>query len=510
MAPRGRVSVYRPQLRVPVFQATPIPELDVSSGIEKVASDLDQAANRMRATRLNEARLDATTRLEELQLEAQKQPWQDRQKFFEDGASTIRKEIEQQRVGSDGVLRGAFAEDWGKLYLPRNTEVKYSVRKGEIDHNQAVLDQTMTVFSRQAAQATDERQARFIRDQAAVSIAEAQNGGFLTETEAGDRLREFARGVERNRARALIEANPNAGVSALQDLNNFQNLREEDRLTLVSRAESKLQHRAAMADHAAVVNERNRRIAGDQLAKEGWDLVSKGTMTSNWLDEAKRTLDASDYHAILNASQSGGSVNARNIVADAYQKLYVDGEDVSGDVIGGLRSGTLTPETAKSLLEENKQTQGIKSPARMAREYVASVLKVSDLNPAPGAPERLAAGVNELDAWLRENPRAGATEVDKKAKDIGRRYAILNRDEILISLPLPQSAIGDRQTGVDIAKTRAAITKKFLAKYEGDKAAVMRDPEFIREAKNLKLWEAAQNEAARALAAAEAAKKSDK
>lgn len=47
MAPRGRVSVYRPQLRVPVFQATHIPELDVSSGIARGADEVGAAIDRV-------------------------------------------------------------------------------------------------------------------------------------------------------------------------------------------------------------------------------------------------------------------------------------------------------------------------------------------------------------------------------------------------------------------------------------------------------------------------------
>lgn len=499
MAPR--VSIYRTQLRVPSYQAPSVPELDVSSGVLSAANDIEQTANRLRAGRLNEARLNATKQLEDLEFEAERQPWEQRAKFFEDGAARVRAEVEGSTIGSDRTLRSAFEDDWGKLYLPRATQVKYSARKGEIDHNIAVLDESMTVFARQAAQATDERQAQFIKDQAAISIADAKAGGFLTDVEAGDRLRGFARGVERNRARSLIEANPIMGLKSLQDTSQFQNLHEEDRLMLVDRAQSELQHRAAMADAAANRAERQRRIMGDQLAKDGWDLIAKGEMTSEWMTNAKATLDSNDYKALVSATQSGGGKDAANLVADAYEKVYLTGEDVGSDVIQGLRNRLISPETASKLLEENKQTQGVKSPAQQGRTFITTYLKPSELNPAPGAPERLAGAMQEFDDQLRANPKLGAMEMKKLANDIVKRYSIVNRDEITVTLPTPKFAVGDRNT-FDVPKTRAAIAKNFLAKHGGDKASRDKDPDYIRELRNLKLWEDARKRAAEAAAAA--------
>lgn len=496
-----RVSIYRPQMRVPVLEGPRIQEVDVSSGVLSAANDLEQSANRMRATRLNEARLNATKQLEDLEFEAEKQPWEQRHKFFEDGASRIRKDLDGG-IGRDGVLRQAFEDDWQKLYLPRNSQVKYSARKGEIDHNLAVVDESMTTFARQAAQAGDERQAQFFKDQAAVTIADAKQGGFLTDVEAGNRLREFARGVERNRARSLIEANPVMGLKSLQDTGKFQNLREEDRLMLVDRAQSELQHRASMAEASANRAERARRIMGDQVAKDGWDLISQGQMSPEWLTENRATLDSTDYKALIQANQSGGSKDASDLVADAYQKLYVDGEDVSGDVIHGLRNHTISPDTARGLLEENKQTQGIKSPKMAAKEFITTWLKPGELNPAPGAPERLAGAMAEFDETMRTNPKLGAGEVKKLANDIVRRYSIVNRDQITVTLPTPKYAVGERNT-FDIPKTKAAIARAYLNRHGGDKEKRNRDPEYIRELRNLKLWEDARTRAAAALAAAE-------
>lgn len=491
-------------MRVPELQAPQIQRTGNAEGLVEsiglAANEYEKQKSRERTRILNENRLEATTKLEELQFEAEKLPWDQRAAHFQAGANALKAELDK-RTGSDSALKEAFANDWGQLYLPRNSQVRFSARKGEIDHNVAVLDQTTTVFARQAAQASDPREAQFIKDQAALAIADAQHGGFLNEVEAGDRLRGFARGVERNRARALIEANPIAGLKSLQDTSQFQNLQEEDRLMLVDRAQSELQHRAAMADAAANRSERQRRIMGDQLAKDGWDLIAKGEMTSEWMTNAKATLDSNDYKALVSATQSGGGKDAANLVADAYEKVYLTGEDVGSDVIQGLRNRTLSPETASKLLEENKQTQGVKSPAQQGRTFITTYLKPSELNPAPGAPERLAGAMQEFDDQLRANPKLGAMEMKKLANDIVKRYSIVNRDEITVTLPTPKFAVGDRNT-FDVPKTRAAIAKNFLAKHGGDKASRDKDPDYIRELRNLKLWEDARKRAAEAAAAA--------
>jgi len=475
----------------------------------QVSQAVEQERNRMRATKLGEARLQTATQLEELQFEAEKQPWDQRAAFFEQGAMRIRAEAEKG-LGGDAVMRSAFAEDWGRSFQPRNMEVRHSARKGEIDHHGALLDSSLTVFARQASQAGDQRLAQFVKDQAAVTIADAQQGGFITETEAGNRLREFARTVERNRVTAMIadpsKGGPNGAVRALSDLNQFQNLREEDRLMLVGRAESKLQHQVTMAEAAASRAERQRRIMGDQLAKDGWDHIAKGTMTDDWLTESKATLDSSDYRALVAATQGGGGADSSELIADTYRKLYVDGEDVSGDVLQGLRNRVITPDTAKTLLDENKQTQGTKSPARLGREYITTYLKPGELNPAIGAPERLANAMQEFDDTLRENPKMSAAQIRRLAAGIAKRYSIINREAITVTLPTPRFAAGERNS-FDIQKTRAATVKNYLAKHGGDKEALRRDPEYVREIKNIKLWEEARENAAAAARAAEEAEK---
>lgn len=504
-----QVSIYRPQMRVPELQAPEIRRTGnaeaLVQSIGQVSQAVEQERNRMRATKLGEARLQTATQLEELQFEAEKQPWDQRAAFFEQGAQRIRSDVEKG-MGGDAVMRSAFAEDWGRSFLPRNMEVRHSARKGEIDHNGALLDDSLTVFARQASQSSDERLSQFVKDQAAVTIADAQQGGFITETEAGNRLREFARTVERNRVTAMIgdpsKGGPNAAVRALSDLNQFQNLREEDRLMLVGRAESKLQHQVTMAEAAASRADRARRRYGEELAKDGWDHIAKGTMSDDWLTESKATLDATDYRALVAATQGGGGANSSELIADTYRKLYVDGEDVSGDVLQGLRNRVITPDTAKTLLDENKQTQGVKSPARLGREYITTYLKPGELNPSIGAPERLANAMQEFDDTLRENPKMNAAQVRRLAAGISKRYSVINREAITVTLPTPRFADGERNT-FDVRKTRAATVKNYLAKHGGDKDAMRRDPEYVREVRNIKLWEDARERAAAAARAAD-------
>ena len=89
----------------------------------------------------------------------------------------------------------------------------------------------------------------------------------------------------------------------------------------------------------------------------------------------------------------------------------------------------------------------------------------------------------------------------KLANDIVRRYSIIDRDKITVSLPTPKYVVGDRNT-FDVLKTRAAIAKNFLAKHGGDKVSRDKDPDYIRELRNLKLWEDARKRAAASAAAA--------
>jgi hypothetical protein len=367
-----------------------------------------------------------------------------------------------------------------------------------------VLEESTTVFARQAAQASDPREAQFIKDQAALSIADAQQGGFLTEVEAGDRLRDFARGVERNRARSLIEDDPSQGLRALNDLSKFQNLREEDRLALVDRAENKIQHRVAMADHAAVVGERNRRIMGDQIAKEGADLLAKGQMTEAWLETNRRVLDGSDYRVIRHEMQNGGGTDSASVTADLFDRLYVKGEDIGPDAINAMRTGTLSVDSAKSLLNENKSTQDIQSPRRQGLAYITTSLKVSDANDDPVAAQRLANAVASFNQQMREDPKQDPIAL---SRTLVKTQALLQWDQMNVLRPLPKHAVGDRMT-FDVKAARAATAAQFLKKHGGDRAKAAADPDFIREGKLINDWEAARKrlQAANEAAAAKAKK----
>ena len=479
-------SIYTPRLRVPVPEFARDPGVDVSSGLNEAAQALQQVAKQRDATSIIQARAQAAMRLSDLEDEAQRQPWQERAAFFERGANSILTDISKGFVkDSRSRLAEAFQDDWAAMYAPRRAEVKHSAFLGERDQNRATLDQSLDTFAKQAAQARSDVEAEGVRIQAVKQIADMQGGGWITAEEAGEQVRGFARRLDQNRANALIKDDPNAAMLALTDSTKFAGLREEDRLVLQGRAESRLQHEAAMADHAAVVAQRNRKLAGDELAKEGFDLLAKGQMTEEWLTKNRPILDTSDYRMLREGTQRGGGTDSAAALSGIFKKLYIDGEDVGNDVLTAMTTGSLSVESAKSLLDENKSLQGLESPIQQGRKYVAGALKVSEINPDPAAAQRLANAMASFNQQMREDPKQDPMEL---ARSVVKTNAIVSFQDFTLVKPLPKYAVGTRQS-LDVKASRVATKKAYLQKHGGDEALLKQDPDYLRELRNLKEWE---------------------
>lgn len=482
------------QIRVPVLEAPTVQRVDVSSGLLAAADAAREIEVRRASLKANELRLGAVSKLADAQLEAEKQPFDQRTTFFEGRANEIKKDLTQNLGMFDGEVKSRFEADWSQVYLTYNVDVKQSARKGEIDHHSAVLDDTLTTLARQAAQMPDERQSAMMVEQAGRSIAVAQHGGILSETEAGARLREFSRGVEKNRVVALIDKSPNEGLRALQDTAKFQSLKEEDRLMLLSRAESKIQHQAAMADHAANRALRSRREMGDQAAKDGFDLLAKGQLTEEWMNQNKLMLDTSDYRMLRDSMQGGGSPDSKEAFLDIHTGIYVEGVDKSQDILGYFKRGDISPQTAKAMLDENKDA----SPVKRAKSYLATALKPSDLNQNPDHARAYAEAMVEFDRLWSENPKQ---DPDTLARQVLKRNSMAPDVSLSRRLPSPKFIVGDR-SALDTQKTERNVAAFFMKKHAGDKARVKADPEFRREMQILQEWKADQERQARINAAA--------
>lgn len=476
-----RVSIYRPQLRIPVLDAPRFEsgqnarELTGAIGLGLEAHDRQQKeeAQTWTAMQVASARRQWSEKIQKAhdegevgdgfanQTEAEFQKY--RQEALKGAPNAHAKRM--VTLGLEGVQNDVFA-DAGRI----EAKARMSRVVGQVEKT---LNDWGNVLQR------DPSQIDKAWEETGATVA-----GLSVPVEIKQKL-------ENQRGSLALWAIQGAGrddpSKALQLLNSGKydkfNLDADRRNALVSFLDGRIQHQAAMADHAAVVAERNRKLAGDQIAKEGFDLLAKGQMTEEWMNENRRTLDTADYRMLRQGMQEGGGTDNAEALAKLYTDIYIDGIDTSQNIVAGMRRGAITAQTAKSLLDENKAV----TPAKRARAFIAQYLKPSDLNPAPGAPQAFAEAMAEFDRFYAQDPKQDPMELARK---VVQRNAVVQFDRMTVVKPLPKYAVGGRQD-LDVKGTKAATYNAFLAKHNGDKAALAKDPEYLREARSIKEWEEA-------------------
>jgi len=297
-------------------------------------------------------------------------------------------------------------------------------------------------------------------------------------------------------AQGMIRRNPFQALQSLQADPRFTTLDPDKLESLIRSSESAIQHKAAMADHAANQSLRARKEMGEQAAKDGFDLLAKGQLTEEWMTQNKRMLDTSDYRMLRDSMQEGGTPSSREALIDLTAKVYTGGADASEDILSAWRRNDIKANEAKSLLNENKDV----SPVKRAKVFLSTALKPSDLNPTPGAPQAYAEAMAEFDRLWAENPKQ---DPDALARQVLKRASLIDSQSLAITrrLPSPKFIVGDRNA-LDVRTTERNIAAYFMKKHGSDRAKVKSDPEYRREMQILQEWKSDQERQARINAAA--------
>lgn len=297
-------------------------------------------------------------------------------------------------------------------------------------------------------------------------------------------------------AQGMIRRNPFQALQSLQTDARFTTLDPDKLESLIRSSESAIQHKAAMADHAANQSLRARKEMGEQAAKDGFDLLAKGQLTEEWMTQNKRMLDTSDYRMLRDSMQEGGSPSSKDTLIDLTAKVYTGGSDASDDILSAWKRGDIKASEAKSLLNENKDV----SPVKRAKVFLSTALKPSDVNPNPAHAQAYAEAMSEFDRLWAENPKQ---DPDALARIVLKRNSLIDTQSLTITrrLPSPKFIVGDRNS-LDTKTTERNIVAYFTKKHGNDKAKVKADPEFRREMQILQEWKSDQERQARINAAA--------
>lgn len=311
-----------------------------------------------------------------------------------------------------------------------------------------------------------------------------------------ERLRRETRaGLALSAGQGLINRNPAAAIAAITGP-LAQYLDADRSATLLGQARARMD---TLAVQGRLAQERQERLAERRLnmaerilGDEAFTRHANGTLTYEWLQQNRGSLNSNDYRALLRSLRGGADFDNPEAVIGLTEQLDTLAPDAFQRAAGqAVRDGTLRTETYRTLIERNRQARRDDQPAtayRQGREFIRDGLDPGVFGDGPQQVAlRLARSraLTEYDEWARANPQADPATANTQAEAIVRRYQSFNASSMRMSLPLPYGYAGDR-TLIDANAIGEARSRIVDARDRGD----LTDAAAAREWQYLDSWEA--------------------
>lgn len=469
-----KIPVYEPQVQYRPALGDPGA---VAAGGERIAKGVSGLLDSMgdfavaqrkarEASELSSLNLEAAKGIGELEFELDKDTdFQTVPQKFEERAKAMREDLLGRATSS--TVKSTFQRDFDKLVVSKGISVKRDAFKREVDSGVADLDGNLDLYAGLAARARNDVEREDIIGMARLEIERKADAGFITRESAGKRERTFLSKLDEAAILGEITTQPERALDRLSDPTQLRNIDEVARSRLIDtttrRIDTLTRERVAAFDRAERLADKNLRLQGDELAKEGWDRHAGGNLTVDWLRENKRTFSEPDYRALLHAATSEPArADDKETLIDL--RTRIDTEDLSADASRALREGKIKPETYNSIIGQNRaalRDDQPASPYKSGRELVRSTLDPTNL--LSGAAAQIAKGgmasaLNDYDEWAVANPKATRQAHIEEARATIARYQVVNYEQMAISQGLPRFYKG----------TRSDIDADALDKAEGE------------------------------------------
>lgn len=424
---------------------------DLGAAADHYAGVREKLADRRRAVDLLRARTGAAGELADLaQRMEEDTDWRTVGDRYEKEQGEIRarwrKGLDVEAVEQYDILTEEKAGDYRRRVLARGLA-------GLKDEGRANLDGLEAQALRDAAAAdTPERRAAALNDYRGALRLMADTG-VVDRVDAGKRDRAFLGRADEQDIQSLMNKDPEAAVLALTDSNRFQNIdgvqRERLSRMALGMAEARSRDADIRARRADAQAEKDLKRRGEDEAKRLDQLQADGKLNREEIERSRAFLSPSDYrHYLTTISKPAAAADDLPTYAGFERRLEI--EDIAGDVVREQAAGRLTPATAKSLIERNRQAMKDDRPAspyRSGRELVKATLDPGQLlsgGAADAARAGMASALVEFDAWADANRGADRAVTMDTAREIVGRYQLFSYEKMSVAVGLPRSYTGTR------------------------------------------------------------------
>lgn len=454
-------------------RANPLPLVGFAgAALQNAGTDLAQLDREMQAGRreadLSDRLGKFTTELTQLELDFDRdQDFKTAPQRFRDQAKALQdKHLDGM---DDAILRSAFTKRSNELSLSKYVNVAKDSRTKETQYHRAALDTNLDVYADSAATAKNPAELEVVKNEASIAVAAAQTAGYISPEEAVKKERSFLGKVDLATVRRDMTANISLTADKLAlDPNYARNLDPATRASLTDQAYNRAdsQRRRAEAE-----SERDRKKRGDEIMKDAWEKLERGTLTRDFVANARGFVEPGEYHSLIRGMKEksdGNKVkNDEAVLADLNRILYVENDPAKAEreAFRYQKAGLLQSKTLGTFLgtaRSHSRQEGPKTPYERERAYIVNAIKPSEMVPDPAGQARFAAAMREYDDFAQANPQATGTELRAKADDVLKRLSIVDMQDLARRTSL--GARNDPQTILDEISGKAARYKADLDK----------------------------------------------
>lgn len=405
---------------------------------------------------------------------------------YTQAAQDIDKRYQKQFDGDERSY-SMFKRNFTEMAFKHGFEVRSQALNGQLDLQKGQLMLNMADLAQLAVQG-DEEQREAIKARADDLLEENYHGGVIEAEEAAQMHLKFRDDMTSAQVRYDILTDPDQAATDL--LAGKYDLSEERAMQWLEKAnsesESRQRARFAAEDRARRERERFEKQVAEDTAKEGDQLLFTGNLTTQWLEENREQMDESDYRYFYKSIGTGSTGFTDINIYSSLRQRASDGEDVREEARQYLRRGMLKLPDYEKLVNRSEQNTGagdVPNWFKRGEDYLSRAFRVSDVNPDPSAPQRLANVMDEWTQWSLENPSPSQAEARQAYQEIAKSYALLDSSDMILLKPLPRYVVGNRQN-MDMDASMQATVDAFQ---NGD----LTPDEFKKQAALLKEWEAA-------------------
>lgn len=392
-----------------------------------------------RATELADAFTGAAGELGTAELEfANDQDFKTVRQRFDERAKAI--ETKYSTGITDNLVRQTFLNKYRERTLGRQLEVAKKAVAQERDHNTAQLDAQEGAVAQAAASARNPLERDTALDQYRLTVEGARMAGWITDVDAGKRLRGLQGRIDQAVALRDMQANPGATADRLATdpayLANMDPVRREQ---LIDQS-----YRRAEADRAREESalKEGWRLRGEELMKENWQLLETGRLTSTKIERDRPYLSAGEYHSLIRGvrekKEGAAAKNDESAVASVYRALYVDNDPARAEQLAfqyqrnGLMKST-TLGTVLGVARSQLRQEGPRTEYERSKQHIANLLDAGQLSGDPAPRARMGVALRELDDFVATGPNGKRSddEIRKKTDEVVKRYQIIDMNELV-------------------------------------------------------------------------------